>query len=864
MEQAGVALIAQGAGAYLSDLKSATGATNTFVDTADKGSGTVGRAGDMMGSAIKGVASIAAGAGVAGFLALGKAIFDGLGDARESARLNAATEQTITSMGNAAGVSAQHVSDMAANLSDAAGMSLFGDDQIQQSENLLLTFGNIKGETFDLATALTTDLAQALGGAPADQAMMLGKALNDPIHGMSALGKAGLTFSEEQKAAITAMQESGDMAGAQAIIIKELNAQVGGQAKAAAEAAGGMVQFKARLGETFETVANQLLPILNDFGDWLNSPEVTQGIETIAGALGDGFGWLHDNIPPTIDLVLGVFDDLQGSLESNAGFFESTFTSVKNIVTDAGKIIQIVLGATSSFISDHGETIQRILGNTWESIKSVIDIALALIEGVVKTTLALLQGDWQGAWTAITDMSARIVTDLGTIISGGLDNLLALFQDLTGNVQTSWDVMIDDALTAGSELVAGIQQGVRDSWDGFVDWIIDLATGLIDEFLKAWGIKSPATEWMPAGEFAVEGIMAGFSNMWPQLTDLVSGLSDDLISQVADIGSDIQGIIADSFGATASIDRQIAANLGKFKDVLPDYQQYVTGALKQVQQEAEAFLDPAEGAKFFKQRSDQIFEYEKLRKDLSDEQQAIVDASADQMEEMAKSDQLRAQLAIATTDAEREAILKKLEASQQAQDAAIAARHEAQAMIPILQQQMALIAAAQRAEVNQSNATPRSNPMQEIIDQISKLFNNPKIADLEEQYAKAKTDAEREKIKRELDALRIPVNDTGPGHDLMMMMNQLMQMFGIVPRLAQGGIAQAGQPHWVGEDGPELFFPGITGMVSPAASSQQMAARANTTNYYGNVGPQVSMPIYTNNSPAAIQQSWAIMQASMP
>ncbi len=95
MEQAGVALVAQGAAAYMSDMRSATNATNTFVDTTDKGSGLVSRAGGMMGSAIKGVATIAAGVGVAGFVALGKAIFDGIGDAREAARLNAATEQTI-------------------------------------------------------------------------------------------------------------------------------------------------------------------------------------------------------------------------------------------------------------------------------------------------------------------------------------------------------------------------------------------------------------------------------------------------------------------------------------------------------------------------------------------------------------------------------------------------------------------------------------------------------------------------------------------------------------------------------------------------------------------------------------------------
>jgi hypothetical protein len=123
-----------------------------------------------IGGALGNVGMIAGGAALAGVAALGAAIVSGVGDAQEARKLYASTEQTIKTMGNAAGRSAEQVVDLASNLSDAAGMSLFGDDQIQQSENLLLTFGNIKGATFDLATALTVDLAQALGGAPKDPA----------------------------------------------------------------------------------------------------------------------------------------------------------------------------------------------------------------------------------------------------------------------------------------------------------------------------------------------------------------------------------------------------------------------------------------------------------------------------------------------------------------------------------------------------------------------------------------------------------------------------------------------------------------------------------------------------------------------
>lgn len=343
-------------------------------------------------SSLGGLGTIAGGAALAGVAALTAGIIGGVGDAQEARQLYASTQQTIETMGNAAGVSADHVVDMASALSDAAGKSLFGDDQIQQSENLLLTFGEIKGATFDAATALTVDLAQALGGAPKDQAMMLGKALNDPIHGMTALGKAGLTFSEEQKSAIAAMQESGDMAGAQAIIIAELNKQVGGQAAAAAQAAGGMVQFKAGLGETFETIGGKLLPILDKLGAWLASPDVQAAIAAFADALGQGIEiaadfLINDLIPAVTDLynflapILGpviaeIARSLSEDLPKGIALVVQGWSNLKQMLSDfkTGYIDPIVRGwneITSAvsvawdWLSKIGSTIGSIQIPSW-------------------------------------------------------------------------------------------------------------------------------------------------------------------------------------------------------------------------------------------------------------------------------------------------------------------------------------------------------------------------------------------------------------------------------------------------------------------------------------------------------------------
>ena len=89
---------------------------------------------------------------------------------------------------------------------------------------------------------------------------MLGKALNDPIKGITALSRAGVTFTQGQKDQIKTLVESGNLLGAQKIIMGELEAQVGGTAEATATAGDKMAATWANFQENLGTA---VLPILD-------------------------------------------------------------------------------------------------------------------------------------------------------------------------------------------------------------------------------------------------------------------------------------------------------------------------------------------------------------------------------------------------------------------------------------------------------------------------------------------------------------------------------------------------------------------------------------------------------------------------
>src|SRR5207237_7672973 len=129
--------------------------------------------------------------------------------------------------------------------------------------NLLMTFTGLRNEVgkgndvFNQATQIATDMGAALGTEPKAAAIQLGKALNDPIKGVSALSRVGVSFTSQQKDQIKTLVKSGDTLGAQKIILGELNKEFGGAAAASATSGEKM---SVAFGNFKEQIGTALLP----------------------------------------------------------------------------------------------------------------------------------------------------------------------------------------------------------------------------------------------------------------------------------------------------------------------------------------------------------------------------------------------------------------------------------------------------------------------------------------------------------------------------------------------------------------------------------------------------------------------------
>jgi hypothetical protein len=178
-------------------------------------------------------------------------------------RLNA----TIESTGRAGETSAMGIRAMAESL-----QGLFTHEDIEGAANILLRFVDIPTEKIPEDIRLIENMAAAMGTDLASAAQTLGMALET--------GRTrGLGFSKELMNTITTMMTAGDVAGADALIMENLNQKFSGQAAAALETyAGKQQRINTGWGELKEIIGEKLLPKLQEFDDWLLRVQTHAGL----------------------------------------------------------------------------------------------------------------------------------------------------------------------------------------------------------------------------------------------------------------------------------------------------------------------------------------------------------------------------------------------------------------------------------------------------------------------------------------------------------------------------------------------------------------------------------------------------------
>jgi phage-related protein len=312
--------------------------------------------------------------------------------AEEAAKVDARLASVTKSMGlfgNQAGVVTQRLEGVSQSLMKSTGID---DEKIKSTQALLMTFKEIAitaGETggsFDRATKAALDLEAVGFGGAEGAAKQLGKALNDPIRGITALTRSGVTFTEAEREKITVLTESGRILEAQNMILSAVETQVGGAAEATKTAT---MVMQTAFGEFQEQIGAELLPLFNQIATTITETlgPLAQQLIPIFTSLFEVIAPLFEKLGPILVKVFGALGPLFETLISAIlPLFDALMPLVDAIMLIVDALSPIIEGILPIFIS----LIEILAPVIAQLAKALLPIVEALLPPLLKLFEALI------------------------------------------------------------------------------------------------------------------------------------------------------------------------------------------------------------------------------------------------------------------------------------------------------------------------------------------------------------------------------------------------------------------------------------------------------------------------------------------
>lgn len=357
----------------------------------------------------------------------------------DMATANAAIAQVNKSMG-LFGNETDDVTKRLIKLAEAQAREIgVSNLSIKATQTKLLTFKNLAksadtvGGMFDRATEAALDLAAAGFGSAETNAVQLGKALQDPIKGITALARSGVTFTQQEKDKIRILVESNKILEAQELILGAIETQVGGTAAATANDTEKMkesfAQVSQSIGMSLLPILEAVTPWLQKFADWAKeNPGTFQAIAAVIGAIAVAI------VAVNVAMALNPFTLIAGgiaALAAGAVIAYKKFETFRNIVDGVINVFKAVAG----WVQENWQLVISLvlgpIGILIANFRAFRDVAVRAFEIVAEAAERIL-----GPIAKVIDTVGGVVGAVGKGIGKGIGAVGNVFGFAEGGVVT--------------------------------------------------------------------------------------------------------------------------------------------------------------------------------------------------------------------------------------------------------------------------------------------------------------------------------------------------------------------------------------------------------------------------------------------
>lgn len=461
--------------------------------TLHKVEGEADKSSKKIGSSFKTAGKVIAGAFAS--VAVVNFFKSSIDEATEAQKVGAQTATVLKSTGGAANVTAQQIGDLATAISNKAGID---DEAIQSGENLLLTFTNIRNEAgkgndiFNQTTSIMTDLSVATGQSMKTSAIQLGKALNDPIKGVSALQRVGVSFSATQKAQIKRLVETGHSMKAQKVILAELNKEFKGSAEAQATPAE---KAKVAWGNLQEQIGTYLLPIIAQLATFLTQ-HVIPAMATVAGWIKKNSGWLVPLAAAIGAVVLALKAWTVAQAIWNAVMLMNPIVLIIAAIIALGVALVVAYKKSETFrnvVNAVFRAIKTVIMSVWNVIRPIFHLWLMQwvllwrgaqsMWGILRNIFNALRSAFQAVGRTFSNVAGGIrdaFTNVRNWARDRISDVIGFFRDLPGKIRDLGGRMF----SAGVHLMGQVFSGIRNAVGSAGGFVADLGRDIVNAVIR--------------------------------------------------------------------------------------------------------------------------------------------------------------------------------------------------------------------------------------------------------------------------------------------------------------------------------------------------------------------------------------------
>lgn len=310
------------------------------------------KAGGIGNTVKKGLKLAAVGIAAAGAAAIAFGV-SSVKSYQESENALAQLNAVLKSTRGIAKVSAKSAISLANSLQK---VTRYSDEQVLSAENMLLTFTKISKDVFPDTTKAVLDMSTAMGTDLKSTAIQVGKAMQDPVRGVTALQRVGVRLSDSQKELVKNLVATGKTAEAQKIILKELQTEFGGSAEAAGKTFAGQLDIlKNQFDEVKEsigkTIVDAIIPLMSKLAEFVASDQFQAWLARVNQ-------WISVNLPLAINYVVNTL------IPNLINIFNVVWPVIKTVVVWLGKFV--------NFLADHEWAV-------WAFVTALVAIKTAMV-----------------------------------------------------------------------------------------------------------------------------------------------------------------------------------------------------------------------------------------------------------------------------------------------------------------------------------------------------------------------------------------------------------------------------------------------------------------------------------------------------